>query len=67
MNIIRCAAEIGETSGGRITIVSSNSGANKVSNSLRVRDNGSSEESGKFRRLGTGPKLLCSESIVDVL
>ena len=61
------AAEIGETSGGRFSIVSSNSGANMVSNSLRESDNGSAEESRKFRRLIAGPKLFFSEAIAKVL
>ena len=53
-----------DTAGALGSNESSNNGANKVSNSLRVSDNGSVEESGKFRRLVAGPKLFCSEDIV---
>ena len=42
---------------------SSNNGANKVSNSLRVIVRGSADESGKFRRLISGHKQFCSEAI----
>ena len=51
--------EFGETSDGRLLIVSSN----KVSTSLWESDICSAEDSRKFRRLDAGPKLLCSETI----
>ena len=59
----RLSSGIGGSSERRFSIVSSNNGANKVSTSLRVRDIGSAEESGKFRRLIAGPKQLCLETI----
>ena len=55
--------ELVDTAGALGSSESSNNGANNVSNSLRVSDNGSVEDSGKFRRLVAGPKLWCSEAI----
>ena len=51
-----------DPSGALYTIESLNSGANRVSKSLRLSVIGAAEGSGKFRRLVAGPKLLCSEA-----